>query len=212
LGCATPVTAGVRNHPGMATAFFLGAMSPYSWLAAERIGTLLPDAEWRPLFAGGVFKAHGRVSWGLTDDRATKIADCEARARVRGLGSIRWPDPWPTNDLLIARAMMFAQRRDALKRFALTAMRMAFVEGLDLGELTAVRAVADRTGLAGDEVVEAVSDAEIKTALWAANNEAVALGVFGLPTISVGTTVFWGDDRLEQAAAFADRPQASSAD
>lgn len=134
MGCATPVTAGVRNHPGMATAFFLGAMSPYSWLAAERIGTLLPDAEWRPLFAGGVFKAHGRVSWGLTDDRATKIADCEARARVRGLGSIRWPDPWPTNDLLIARAMMFAQRRDALKRFALTAMRMAFVEGLDLGE------------------------------------------------------------------------------
>jgi 2-hydroxychromene-2-carboxylate isomerase len=189
----------------MGTAFFFGAMSPYSWFAAERIGTLMPDAEWRPVFAGGVFKEHGRVSWGLTDDRASKIDDCEARAHAKGLGSVRWPDPWPTNDLLIARAMIFAQRRHALKTFALTAMRMAFLEGLDLGQLTAVRAVADRAGLAGDEVVEAVSDAEIKTALWSANNEAVGLGVFGVPTVSVGTTLFWGDDRLGEAAAFAAR-------
>jgi hypothetical protein len=74
-------------------------MSPYSWFAAERIGALLPDAQWRPVFAGGVFKACGRVSWGLTADREVKLADCEARARAQGLGAIHWPDPWPTNYL-----------------------------------------------------------------------------------------------------------------
>jgi 2-hydroxychromene-2-carboxylate isomerase len=193
----------------MRTAFFFGAMSPYSWFAAERIGALLPDAEWRPVFAGGLFKANGRVTWGITADRARKIADCEGRARVHGLGPIRWPDPWPTNDVLIARAMIFAGRHGVLERFALTAMRMAFSEGLDLGELPAVRAVADRMGLPGDDVVDAVADAEIKTALRVANDDAVARGVFGVPTVSVGTALFWGDDRLEQAAAFARRRPAA---
>jgi 2-hydroxychromene-2-carboxylate isomerase len=44
--------------------FFFGAMSPYSWFAAERIDALVPDAEWRPVFAGGLFRAVGRTAWG----------------------------------------------------------------------------------------------------------------------------------------------------
>lgn len=193
----------MRDHFAVSTAFFFGAMSPYSWFAAERIGTLLPGAEWRPLFAGGLFKARQRVSWGLTEDRAVKIADCEARARSHGLGAIRWPDPWPTNDLLIARAMIFAQQRCVLKRFALSAMRMAFLEGLDLAQANAVCAVADRSGLAGDEVAEAIVNPKVKSALRAAHDEAVALGVVGVPSVRVGNTLFWGDDRLEEAAALA---------
>jgi len=187
----------------MSSVFFFGAMSPYSWFAAERIGTLLPDAEWRPVFAGGLFKACGRVSWGLTEDRATKLADCQARARAYGLGPIHWPDPWPTNDVLIARAMIVADQRGALTPFALTAMRMAFGEGLDLGQTGVVRAVAERSGLGGEEIAEAIRDPEVKAALRAANDEAVALGVFGVPSVRVGATLFWGDDRLEQAAALA---------
>jgi 2-hydroxychromene-2-carboxylate isomerase len=193
---------GARDHSGIPSAFYFGAMSPYSWFAAERIGLLLPGAEWRPVFAGGVFKAHGRVSWGLTEERAAKLADCEARARSHGLGAICWPDPWPTNDLLIARAMIVAQRRGALRRFALTALRMAFREGLDLGPVGAVHAVAQRSGLGGDGVIEAIATAEIKAALRTANDDAVGLGVFGVPTVRVGAALFWGDDRLDEAAAW----------
>jgi 2-hydroxychromene-2-carboxylate isomerase len=31
--------------------------------------------------------------------------------------------------------------------------------------------------------------------------EAIDRGVIGVPTIAVGDQVFWGDDRLEEAAA-----------
>ncbi len=47
--------------------FFFGAMSPYSWFAAERIERVLPEARWRGVLAGAVFKANGRTSWGLTE-------------------------------------------------------------------------------------------------------------------------------------------------
>src|SRR5205823_7148712 len=54
---------------GIPPQFFFGAMSPYSWFAAERIGSMLPDAQWRPVYAGALFKVNHRNSWGLGERR-----------------------------------------------------------------------------------------------------------------------------------------------
>jgi 2-hydroxychromene-2-carboxylate isomerase len=187
--------------PENAPQFFLGAMSPYSWFTAERIAQTLPDASWRGVLAGAVFKANDRVSWGLTEHREQGIADCEARAKVHGLGPIRWPDPWPTSDLLVARAMAYAESRDLLERYALSAMRLCFLEGQDLGEMESVLAAGERVGIERAELETALADREIKDRLRAQTDEVLALGVFGVPTVVVGTELFWGDDRLEDAAA-----------
>ncbi|HME04445.1 MAG TPA: DsbA family protein [Solirubrobacteraceae bacterium] len=198
----------MRDHQGMAASaptFFFGAMSPYSWLAAERIEQLLPRARWQVVLAGAVFKANDRTSWGLTADRDAGIADCEARAAGHGKGPIRWPDPWPTSDLLVARAMCFAEGRGMLERFALSAMRLSFIDGRDLGELDAVLESARRTGLDPEQVRDALADPEIKAALRRNTDEALALGVWGVPTVIVDGELFWGDDRLQEAADAAAR-------
>src|SRR5918997_1522664 len=121
-------------------------MSPYSWFAIERVEAVLPEASWRPVFAGGLFRAAGRTSWGLDERRAAGIADCEARAAAHGLEPIRWPEPWPTNDVLVARAMIIAAEAAVLRRFALAAMRLAFLEGADPDEPAAVAEGARRGG------------------------------------------------------------------
>jgi 2-hydroxychromene-2-carboxylate isomerase len=180
--------------------FFFGAMSPYSWFAAERIDELIPEARWRGVLAGAIFKAHGRVSWGMTDRRAPGIADCEARAAAHGLGPLRWPKRWPTSDLLVARAMAHAETRGTLKALALAAMRLSFLEGADLGELAAVLEAGRRTGIGEDEMRSALGEQAIKDALRSTTDEALALGVFGVPTVAVGNELFWGDDRLAGAA------------
>jgi 2-hydroxychromene-2-carboxylate isomerase len=191
----------VGEDSRMDVRFYFGAMSPYSWFAAERIGGLLPAATWVPVFAAAVFKANGRTTWGLTDERAAKLADCEARAREHGLAPIVWPDPWPTNDILVARALVAAGQRGALRQLALTAMRLEFLEGHDLGELAAVRAAAARAGLDPDEIEAATADPSVKQALRENTDGAVARGVFGVPTVAIGETLFWGDDRLEEAVS-----------
>jgi 2-hydroxychromene-2-carboxylate isomerase len=181
-------------------------MSPYSWFAAERIESVLPEARWHGVFAGAVFKQNGRVSWGLTDEREEKLADCEARAAEQGLGAIRWPDPWPTVDLLVARAMVFCMREsegedDALLRsFGLEAMRLSFLEGVDIGEAEAVLEAGRRAGIDERALAEALQDRQIKDALRADTDAVVEAGVFGVPTVSVDGLLFWGDDRLEDAA------------
>jgi 2-hydroxychromene-2-carboxylate isomerase len=47
------------------------------------------------------------------------------------------------------------------------------------------------------------SPPEIKRMLREATESAHALGVFGVPTVEVAGELFWGDDRLEDAAAHA---------
>ena len=180
--------------------FFFGAMSPYSWFAAERIGRLLPQARWSGVLAGAIFKAHDRVSWGLTERRAAGLAACERRARAHGLGPIRWPEPWPTSDLLVARAMTHAQPQGLLEPFALAAMRMAFLEGADLGEREVVLVAGRRAGIETWALNGAIDSPEVKLRLRAVNDEALALGVFGVPTLATAGELFWGDDQLERAA------------
>jgi 2-hydroxychromene-2-carboxylate isomerase len=181
--------------------FYLGAMSPYSWFAAERISALLPEAVWCPLYAGGLFRANDRSTWGLSDRRVAGMADCEARARAHDLGPIVWPDPWPTNDITIARALKFAQRLGVLHPLALAAMRLAFLKGGDLGELSVVLEAGERAGIESATLTSALAEPSIKDALRSANDEAVSLGVFGVPTVIVGGELFWGDDRLDDAVA-----------
>jgi 2-hydroxychromene-2-carboxylate isomerase len=198
--------------------FFFGAMSPYSWFAAERIERLVPQARWRGVFAGALFKANGRVSWALTERRAEGMVDCETRAAAHGLGPIRWPEPWPTSDLLIARAIAFTDRsepapkalagstgasghrRGLLKPLALAAMRLAFLEGADLGGRAAVLEAGRRAGVDVHELDRGLEDPEVKDALRRVTDDAIALGVFGVPTLAVGERLFWGDDRLEDAS------------
>jgi 2-hydroxychromene-2-carboxylate isomerase len=46
----------------------------------------------------------------------------------------------------------------------------------------------------------ALHEQAIKDALRSTTDEALALGVFGVPTLTVGGELFWGDDRLADAA------------
>ena len=180
-------------------------MSPYSWFAAERIKRLIPEARWRPVFAGALFRANGRSTWGLGARRAAGIADCEARAVGHGLGPIRWPEPWPTNDVLVARAMTFAEREGVLEQFAFASMRAAFLAGRDLGELGVLESLARQIGLDPEHLARGVTRPEIKDAVRATHDEAMSLGVFGVPTVVVGSELFWGDDWLDQAASAGQR-------
>jgi 2-hydroxychromene-2-carboxylate isomerase len=184
--------------------FYFDLGSPFAYLAAERLRDALGvPVHWQPVSLGALFKLTGRSSWAVGNPqlRATGMADVERRARRYGLPPIRWPDPWPGNYLMAMRAATFADRVGRGPEFALNALRDAFRHGRDLSVHEHVLGAADGAGLDPQEVLRATHDAEIKLALREATDAAQRLGVFGVPTIAVGGELFWGDDRLEAAAA-----------
>jgi 2-hydroxychromene-2-carboxylate isomerase len=184
--------------------FYLDLGSPYAYLAAERLDTLLPEPiEWQPILLGGLFKATGRSSWSLGDERRRQagMAEIERRASGYGLPPVRWPEPWPTNYLTAMLATTFAFTAGLGREFTLQAFRSAFQEGSDLSIPERVLEVGGQVGLDRDLLEAATEDAEVKRALRAATDAAHELGVIGVPTIAIDDELFWGDDRLEEAAA-----------
>jgi 2-hydroxychromene-2-carboxylate isomerase len=182
--------------------FYYDLGSPFSWLAAERVNSTLPvPPRWQPVLLGGLFRIHLRGSWAETDEREAGMAEVERRARERGLPEVRWPDPWPGNMLFAMRAATYAAQIGRAEAFSLAAFRQAFAGGRDLGDPENVMIAAAACELHPRALQTAVESRAVKDALRSATEEAADRGVFGVPTVAVGDRVFWGDDRLEEAAA-----------
>jgi 2-hydroxychromene-2-carboxylate isomerase len=176
--------------------------SPYAYLALERAERVLGvEPRWQPVLVGALFKLTGRSSWALGDfaRRQAGMAEVERRAVGYGLPPVRWPDPWPGDYLTAMRAATHAHRLGHTLEFARAAARAAFVEGRDLTRTDEVLRVGD---LLGFELRDAIEDPAVKAELRAATDAAHAAGVFGVPTTRVGDELFWGDDRLEDAARY----------
>jgi len=182
--------------------FYYDLGSPYAYLAAERINSLLPVVPvWQPILLGALFKRFGRGSWALTDEREAGMAECERRAGDYGLPQIRWPDPFPGNTLAAMRAAIFAQDAGRTVAFALAAFRQAFAAGRDLSEPDNVLLAAAACELHPRAVLKGIESRGVKERLRAETDAAGDRGVRGVPTVAVGDELFWGDDRLEEAAA-----------
>jgi 2-hydroxychromene-2-carboxylate isomerase len=187
------------------TTFYFDLGSPYAYLAAERISAVFEEAgaqqpEWQPILLGGLFKRFGRGSWANGPDRDAGLAEVERRAQAYGLPPIRWPDPFPGNTLTAMRAATFAKEIGRTASFALAAFRQAFAAGRDLSVPDNVYIAAASSELHPRALETAIGRDAIKERLREATDHAAGAGVFGVPAIVVGDEVFWGDDRLDDAA------------
>jgi len=191
--------------------FYFDLGSPFAYLAAQRLEELLPEPiAWQPVLLGGLFKLGGRSSWALGDasGRRAGIAEVQRRAREYGLPPLRWPDPWPSDYLFAMRLATFAFQVERGREFARRAFRAAFQEGRDLGVPEHALGVAAAVGLDPLAAAEAARDAKVKEALRAATDAAHERGVFGVPTLATEGELFWGEDRLADAAAHLEQSSA----
>lgn len=185
-----------------AVTFYFDVGSPYAYLTAERIESLLGSCvAWQPILLGGLFKANGRSSWARSDRREAGMREIERRAREYGLPELRWPEGWPSDYLFAMRVATYAARAGRAREFAQSALRAAFAQATDLSDRDIVLAAAERAGLKREAAELAAGDPEVKQALRDATGEAHARGVIGVPSVEIIGRLFWGDDQLEPAAA-----------
>ena len=182
--------------------FYYDLGSPYAYLAAERLTQVLPEIPvWQPILLGGIWKETGGGSWAVTDGRETGVAEIERRAADYGLMPIRWPEGWPNNTLNAMRVAVWAQQIGRTVAFSLAAFRQAFAGGKDLSDMDYVLMAAAACELHPNAVLKAIETQSVKDRLREVTQEAYERGVRGVPTVAVGDELFWGDDRLEDAAA-----------
>jgi len=170
--------------------------SPYAYLAVSRAGAVIGvEPRLEPVLLGAIFSLRGHGSWSQTERRADNVAEVEARAARYGLPPLRWPPGWPPNTLAAMRACAWAG-----EEFARVAFRRAFADGQDLAGRAVLAQVAEEAGVDPRAMLAAIETPEVKDRLKAATAAAWERGVTGVPTVLAGGRLFYGDDRLDEAA------------
>ena len=100
----------------------------------------------------------------------------------------------PFNPLLALRVSSLPMPAEERARLIGALLDAVWVHGLHVSEPSVVAEVADGVGLAGAHLVEAAQQPEAKARLRQQTDDAIGLGVFGVPSMVVGAEVFWGYD------------------
>ncbi len=183
--------------------FWFDFGSPAAYLASTQIAAIEAAtgarAVWRPMLLGGVFQATGNHSPATIPAKGRyTFIDFDRFARRYGV-PLRYNPHFPINTLLLMRGAVGMQLRDP-ERFAdyCAAMFQAiWVESLDMNDASVVGQALHRAGFEPQSLLALTQEPDVKAALKAATEEAVARGVFGAPTFFVGDQMFWGQDRID---------------
>ena len=190
--------------------FWYEFASTYSYLSAMRIEALATEAgvdvRWRPFLLGPIFAAQGWNSspFNLFPMKGRYMwRDMEREAARLGLPCYK-PDPFPQNTLTAARVALHGVERGWTPAFTKGVYAKEFGEGRSIQEPTVIGEILSGLGLDAPGILkEAQGDAN-KTRLRALGEEAKSRGIFGAPTFfTEDGEMFWGNDRLEQALAWA---------
>jgi 2-hydroxychromene-2-carboxylate isomerase len=186
--------------------------STYSYPAAMRIEPLAAEAgievRWRPFLLGPIFKAYG---W---NDSPFNIYAAKGRYMWRDLVRICAADglplklppvSFPQTGLKAARLALVGERDGWTPAFTRAVFAANYAEQKDISADATLRAVLDALDVDAESAFAAANRQENKDALKAQTEEAQSRGLFGAPSFTVGDELFWGNDRLETALAWAKR-------
>lgn len=196
--------------------FWYEFASTYSYLSAMRIDSLAEAAgvsvRWRPFLLGPIFMAQGWNSspFNLYPAKGRNMwRDLDREAARLGLPPVTRPNPFPQNSLSATRVATYGADQDWLVPFSKAVYEAQYAKGRSIAEPPAVASILDRLGLDGAAILKAASSEANKGRLKVAGEEARSRGIYGAPSfLTDDGELFWGNDRLEQALAWAagDRP------
>jgi len=187
--------------------FWFEFASTYSYPAALRIEAAARAAgvplAWRAFLLGPIFRAQG---W---NDSPFNLYPAKGRYMWRDLERVcaelgapfRRPSEFPRSGLLAARVACRFADAEWCPDFVRAVYRANFAEDRDIADPGVVAACLESTGEAPRQRIEEAQSAASKELLRVQTERAVALGLFGAPSFTVGDELFWGNDRLEAAFA-----------
>ena len=114
-----------------------------------------------------------------------------------------------TDTALLLKGALVAQDEGRFREYHYPAYRARWVDGDDVSRAPVVHRLLKQASLDADACLEKAQSAEYDERLSAATEDAMALGVFGVPTIVVAGRVLWGNDQFEMARFFIEQAVAA---
>lgn len=207
----TGTTKNRDARPMAELSFWYDFASTYSYVSAMRIERVAAVAgvnvRWRPFLLGplfmeqgwrdspfNIYPAKGRYMW----------RDLERLCAKEGL-AFRRPSTFPRHSVLAARVALVAEQEGWCSQFTPAAFAANFAKDRDIAEPATLADILEECGQPADTVLARATADETRSGLRLQIEEAKRLGIFGAPSFIVGDELFWGNDRLDDAIAWAER-------
>ncbi|MGH8192646.1 MAG: 2-hydroxychromene-2-carboxylate isomerase [Rhodanobacteraceae bacterium] len=180
--------------------FYFDPISPYAWLASEQLDSIAEaggQIVCRPILFAALLNACGTTGPAeVPVKRAYAFRDVMRQAKRLGL-PFRGPPAHPFNPLAALRTICAVE--DRAQRLKLTRHLLAAIwrEGVDVSDADALREVLQNGGFDAVNLIVAATAGEVKQRLRSATQEAIDLGIFGVPTFRLRGELFWGADRVD---------------
>ncbi len=182
--------------------FYLDFISPYAWLAFDALPQALEGISHRvvfkPVVFGAMLKHHGQLGPAeIPAKRDWTYRQVQWQARSQGT-PLQLPASHPFNSLALLRLATACDADGTPNRFVCDKIfRHVWCTGQEAADAERLAALNADLKPAGD----AASDT-VKQQLKAHTDEAIALNLFGVPSLVVDGQVFWGNDALPMLRAY----------
>ncbi len=167
---------------------------------AQRTGVKI---DYVPILLGGVFKATNNRSpmeqfAGIKNKAEYQRRETERFIAKHELQAFTRNPHFPVNTISMMRGAVFARGKSWEGVYIESMFTAMWERGLNMADPEQFAAVLQGAGLPVDEIVAAIADPEVKSALVASTAESVERGNFGSPSFFVGDELFFGKDKLRE--------------
>ena len=185
--------------------FYFDCSSPWTYLAFHAVQPLAAELDvaiaWKPILVGGVFNS---VNQTVYENRAKPnplkqaymLRDLADWAKLYGLKIVFPPTVFPVNSVKCMRGAFVALEQDKLVPYATAAFEAYWSDDRDLSREDVLADIAARAGLERQSFFAGIETESCKAKLRANTDELIERGGFGSPTMFVGSSMFFGNDRL----------------
>ncbi|HEY0767544.1 MAG TPA: 2-hydroxychromene-2-carboxylate isomerase [Steroidobacteraceae bacterium] len=180
-------------------------ISPFAYLAFPQLSRLPArvNVEFVPVLFAALLEHFGQLGPAeIPSKRRFTYRFVLWRARSLGI-PMRMPPAHPFNPLAALRLIIAA---GSDQRAAGTVLDAVYRDGRDVADPVVIADLARALGVADPQA--ALSDATIKQRLRDNTSWASGRGIFGVPTLVVGTELFWGHDAFDMALDYLRDPDA----
>jgi len=176
--------------------WYFDFISPFAYLQSERLDLLGPNVRirYRPVLFAALLEAHGHKGPAeIPGKRAFTYRFCVWQARALGV-PLKFPPVHPFNPLRLLRLALACDcRPEAVHRIFRFVWRDGRLPDLPIEWAELIHE------LEMPDAEARIAKPEVKDALRRNTDEALARGVFGVPTLAIGEEVFWGVDATAMA-------------
>ena len=182
--------------------FYLDFISPYAWLAFQKLPeTLLGHSysvRYKPILLAALLKHHGQLGPAeMPPKRDWTYRQVGWLAHSQGL-ELQLPASHPFNPLGLLRLALACDAEGLPNRYVCESVfRHVWRGGAEAADPARLQTLTAQLAPA-----RAVGSDEVKAQLKAHTDEAIELGVFGVPTFAVDGKLFWGFDALPMLQAY----------